>query len=167
MKAKTKPKPKYVQRSRLPITDEDICVVYANQIARTVASSQDVLGLENCMFLVLLSNERRSFSRVSAPKHWCTNGSSEDVYPVLSDVFRESVRKGFQLSLNDPCSALYTFMDAFDRRLKDDCMDDPRIRNVVFFGAHPEGYGVLTCLRGIPWATRQVARELLVDLETT
>jgi hypothetical protein len=158
-------KSSYPSQSRVRLTDEDLCVAYAGKITTTVNREQDLPGIEHCMFLVLYPGDRRSFARVSAPRSWCSNGGDQDVYPILADVFRSCVVNNFKLSEDPRCATLYAFARAFDRRLCEDRFDDRRIQNIIMFGAHPEGWGTMVCLRGTAWALHRMAKELLVDLK--
>lgn len=149
----------------LPITDEDICVAYANQITRTVNAEQALPGIEHCLFLVLHAGKHRCFSRASAPKSWIANGGDADIYPTLAAIFQECVKTRFRL-IDDPrCATLYAFTRAFERRLIEDRFDDRRVAQTILFAAHPEGYGTMVCLKGVDWAAKHVAEQLLVDLK--
>jgi hypothetical protein len=161
----------FVQRSNikpsryghLPLTDEDICVAYAKQVTRTVVAEQGLPGIEHCLFLVLYAGDRKCFARISAPKSWCANGGEEDIYPVLGELFQHCSRTNFRLEATATCATVDAFARAFTKRLLEDRFDDRRIANVCVFIAHPDGFGALVSLRGVEWATTQVAKELSVD----
>ncbi len=148
-------------RTRLRMTDQDIVDAYAKQITQAVLLrvDADFVGLEHCLFAVVLAVGKLCRIALSTPTNW----NFEQAHDAIGEVLSTGTLVANTREVSGACETLYRFAKGFSERLYADRFDDGRVGRVVMVGVSPDGFYAPVFLGASQRALDVLRREFRVD----